>query len=110
MASPTTKTPSIHGNRRQGTKTKNSPPETTHPKNWKTPLFPWIPLHPGGQASNPRETSFRRPPLAEFGAGARSFAGDTEGRCVGEPWRGPGRPNDARESRFPAERTEPEYL
>ena len=29
------------------------------------------------------ETSFRRPPLAELGVGARSFAGDTEGCCGG---------------------------
>ena len=29
-----------------------------------------------------------RSPLAEFGAGARSFAGDPEGCCVGRAWRG----------------------
>ena len=32
--------------------------------------------------------SFRRSPLAEFGVGARSFAGDTESCCVGRTWRG----------------------
>ena len=35
-----------------------------------------------------RDGSFRPSPLAEFGVGARSFAGDTEGCCVGQAWHG----------------------
>ena len=35
-----------------------------------------------------RQTNFRRPPPAEWGVGARSFAGDTEGSCAGGEWNG----------------------
>ena len=38
----------------------------------------------------PRTAPFDAPrsPLAEFGVGARSFAGDPEGFCVGRAWHG----------------------
>ena len=35
-----------------------------------------------------REGNFEKSSLAEFGCDARSFAGDREGCCVGETWRG----------------------
>ena len=43
---------------------------------------------PGDQTTRPREGTVRRLPLAELDGGARSFAGDTEGCCVGRACRG----------------------
>ena len=40
------------------------------------------PPHPEDQAFLPRESTFRRPPLAEFDGNAPSFARDTESCCV----------------------------
>ena len=42
----------------------------------------------GDQTTRPREGTVRRLPLAELDGGARSFAGDTEGCCVGRACRG----------------------
>ena len=51
-----------------------------------------------------REANFQKSLLAELGCGARSFAGDTEGCCVGRAWCGravarPRGPGGTRESR-----------
>ena len=49
---------------------------------WDFHVFLCLPPSPG--ASNPsREDTFPRFPLIEFGVAALSFAGDTEGYCVG---------------------------
>ena len=53
-----------------------------------TPPFPGIRPHPRERASRAREGTFARPPLAEMDGGARPFAGDTEGWCEWEAWRG----------------------
>ena len=42
--------------------------------------------HPEERATGPREGAFSRPPLAESVIGARSFAGASEGCCVGRAW------------------------
>ena len=49
---------------------------------------PSLPRDPPPFQGRPREGVFRRPPVAEFGCGAPSFDGDTEGCCVGQAWRG----------------------
>ena len=54
----------------------------------ETPPSPRIRFFPGDRAIRPPGGSFRRPPLAEFGVGARSFADDTMGCRVGRAWRG----------------------
>ena len=43
---------------------------------------------PGDRATCPRDGTFLRPPLAVLDGITRSFAGDTEGCCVGEALRG----------------------
>ena len=43
-----------------------------------------IPRHIGGPGTAPSDAP--RSLLAEFGVGARSFAGDPDGRCVGRAW------------------------
>ena len=55
---------------------KNNPGEKCLQIFWKLPSR-GSPLFPGDRASRPREGTFRRLMLAEFGGGTPSFAGDT---------------------------------
>ena len=61
---------------------------------------------PGDRASRLRKDSFQRPPLAEFGVGARSFVDNTFWCHVGRAWRGLA----ARKSRSHADHTEAEIV
>ena len=47
------------------------------PEIMETPPIPGIASFAGDRGSRPREGTFRRPPLGEFGCGDPSFAGDT---------------------------------
>ena len=72
------------GHAKTNPRTEASPEITDSP-----PPFSGIPFVAGASASRLREEgTFRRPPLAKLGVGARSFAGSTEDCCVEEAWLG----------------------
>ena len=67
-----------------------NPGEKRLRKCWEIPPCPRIRPLPGERATRPRVGASPRPPLSESGIDGISFAGDTEGRCLGRTCHGRG--------------------